>query len=164
MMYKINISFDKKRMSNVGMGLHIRRCIAQALQYQGIDVPCEVNVLVTDNEGIRAINAATRKIDEPTDVLSFPAFELIPGELPESWDAYVEPATGRVSLGDMCISLERAMEQGREYGHGIKREIGYLTVHSVLHLLGYDHLDEGPMKRQMRRQEETIMAQLLLSR
>ena len=64
----------------------------------------------------------------------------------------------------MVISLDRAMEQAVEYGHGIKREIGYLTVHSILHLLGYDHLDEGPMKRQMRRQEETIMAQLMLTR
>ena len=164
MTYKINISFDEKRISNIGLGLHIRRCIIQALQYQGVDIPCEINVLVTNNDTIREINAASRNIDAPTDVLSFPSFEFIPGELPENWDAYVEPATGRVLLGDMCISLERAMEQGREYGHGIKREIGYLTVHSVLHLLGYDHLDEGPMKQQMRRQEETIMAQLLLSR
>lgn len=164
MTYKINLSFDEKRISNIGLGMHIRRCITAALCDQGVDVPCEVNVLVTDNAGIQAINAATRNIDAPTDVLSFPAHELTAGELPESWERYIEPATGRVSLGDMCLSLERAMEQGREFGHGIKREIGYLTVHSVLHLLGYDHLDEGPMKQQMRRQEETIMAQLLLSR
>ena len=164
MTYRINLSFDEKRISNLGLGMHIRRCIAQALQYQGVKIPCEINVLVTDNNGIRAINGATRNIDEATDVLSFPAHELVAGELPDNWDGYIEPATGRVLLGDMCLSLERAMEQGREYGHGIKREIGYLTVHSVLHLLGYDHLDEGPMKQQMRRQEETIMAQLLLSR
>ena len=121
-------------------------------------------MLVTDNQGIRAINAASRQIDQATDVLSFPMFSLTPGQLPEDWSDYVDPETGRVPLGDMCISLERAMEQGREFGHGVKREIGYLTVHSVLHLLGYDHLDDGPMKRQMRRQEETIMAQLLLTR
>lgn len=162
--YKIKISYDEKRLSNLGLGLHIRRCITQALRYQGVDIPCEINVLVTDNEGIRAINAASRQIDQPTDVLSFPTFSLIPGELPEDWSEYIDPATNSVPLGDMCISLERAIEQGREFGHGVKREIGYLTVHSVLHLLGYDHLDEGPMKRQMRRQEETIMAQLLLSR
>lgn len=164
MSYKIRISYDEKRLSNLGLGLHIRRCITQALRYQGVDVPCEINVLVTDNEGIRAINAASRQIDQPTDVLSFPTFSLTAGELPEDWGDYIDPATGCVPLGDMCISLERAVEQGREFGHGVKREIGYLTVHSVLHLLGYDHLDEGPMKRQMRRQEETIMAQLLLSR
>lgn len=164
MHYKINISFSEKRISNLGMGMHIRRCIIQALRYQGVNVPCEINVMVTDNEGIRSVNAASRNIDDVTDVLSFPAFEMTAGELPEDWSEYTDPETGLVALGDMCICLERAMDQAKEYGHGIKREIGYLVVHSVLHLLGYDHLDEGPMKRQMRRQEETIMAQLLLSR
>jgi len=75
-----------------------------------------------------------------------------------------EEAEKCVQLGDMVLSVEKAVEQGYEFGHGIKREIGYLTVHSMLHLLGYDHLDEGPMKRQMRRQEEAIMAQLMLRR
>ncbi len=164
MNYKINVSFDQKRLSNMGLAMHLRKCIRQALKFQGVDVPCEINVLVTDNEGIRAINAASRNVDSATDVLSFPMFTMTPGVLPEDWTEYYDPATGRVPLGDMCISLERALEQSKEFGHGIKREIGYLTVHSVLHLLGYDHLDEGPMKRQMRRQEETIMAQLLLSR
>ena len=164
MNFKINIAFDQKRLSNLGLAMHLRKCIRQALKFQGVDVPCEINVLVTDNEGIRAINAANRNVDSATDVLSFPMFNLTAGELPEDWTEYYDPATGRVPLGDMCISLERALEQSKEFGHGIKREIGYLTVHSILHLLGYDHLDEGPMKRQMRRQEETIMAQLLLSR
>ena len=161
---KINISFDQKRLANLGLSLHLRRCIHEALRFQGVDVPCEINVLVTDNEGIRAINQASRQIDSATDVLSFPMFDMTPGKLPEDWTEYYDPDSGRVPLGDMCISLERAMEQAQEFGHGLKREIGYLTVHSVLHLLGYDHLDEGPMKRQMRRQEETIMAQLLLTR
>ncbi len=161
---KINISYDQKRLTNLGLGLHLRKCISKALEVQGVDVPCEINVLVTDNEGIRVINQASRNIDSATDVLSFPMFELTPGELPEDWTSYVDPQTGRVPLGDMAISLERALEQAKEFGHGVKREIGYLTVHSILHLLGYDHLDEGPMKQQMRRQEETIMAQLTLSR
>lgn len=161
---KINLKFEQKHLANWGLGMHIRKCITHALRFQGVDVPCEINVLVTNNEGIRAINKASRDIDSATDVLSFPMFELTPGKLPEDWSEYKDPETGRVPLGDMCISLERAMEQAQEFGHGIKREIGYLTVHSVLHLLGYDHVDEGPMKRQMRRQEETIMAQLLLTR
>lgn len=161
---KINVSFDQKHLSNIGLAMHLRRCIRQALKFQGVEVPCEINVLVTDDAGIRAINAASRHVDSATDVLSFPMFTMVPGELPDDWTEYYDPATGRVPLGDMCISLERAMAQSREFCHGIKREIGYLTVHSVLHLLGYDHMDEGPMKRQMRRQEEAIMAQLLLSR
>ena len=164
MKYKINISFDRKSLANLGMSLHLRRCIEGALKCQGVQVPCEISVLITNNQGIQAINQASRGIDQPTDVLSFPMFQLTPGVLPEDWSEYVDPDTGRVPLGDMAISLERALEQAQEFGHGIKRELGYLTVHSVLHLLGYDHLDEGPMKRQMRRQEETIMAQLMLPR
>ena len=164
MRIKINISYDKSRLANLGLSMHLRRCITKALTFQGVDVPCEINVLVTDNQGIRGINQASRNIDSATDVLSFPMFELTPGQLPEDWTSYLDPQTGRVPLGDMAISLERALEQAHEFGHGVKREIGYLTVHSILHLLGYDHLDEGPMKRQMRRQEETIMAQLMLSR
>ena len=161
---KIRISFDRKHPTNLGLGMHLRKCINTALKFQGVDVDVEINVLVTDNRGIRAINEASRNIAQPTDVLSFPMFSLPQGVLPEDWGPYLDPETGRVPLGDMCISLERALEQAEEYGHGIKRETGYLAVHSVLHLLGYDHLDEGPMKRQMRRQEETIMAQLLLTR
>ncbi len=161
---KINIVFEKKQIANLGLSLHLKKCISKALEFQGVDVPCEINVLITDDQGIQAINLASRQIDRPTDVLSFPMFEFTPGHLPEDWEPYTEPENGRVVLGDMVISLQRAMEQAAEYGHGIKREIGYLTVHSVLHLLGYDHLDEGAMKRQMRRQEETIMAQLLLTR
>lgn len=161
---KINISFDQKRPSNLGMRMHIKRCIKEALAYQGVDIPCEINVLITDDAAIQAINSHSRGIDAATDVLSFPAFSFTAGELPDDWSAYTDPETSRVALGDMCISLERAMIQGEEFGHGIKRELGYLIVHSVLHLLGYDHLDEGPMKKQMRRQEEAIMAQLLLSR
>ena len=161
---KIRISFDKKHPANLGMTLHLRRCIQGALKCQGVTVPCEINLLVTDNQGIQAINKAYRNMDQATDVLSFPMFSLTPGELPEDWSAYQDPDTGRVPLGDMCISLERALAQAEEFGHGIKRELGYLAVHSVLHLLGYDHMDDGPMKRQMRRQEETIMAYLLLPR
>ena len=161
---RIRISFDNKRLVNVGIGLHLRKCISAALEFQGVNVDVEINVMVTDNQGIRAINAASRNIDSATDVLSFPMFSMTPGELPEDWSEYIDPDTGRVPLGDMAISLERALEQAQEFGHGVKREIGYLTVHSVLHLLGYDHLDEGPMKQQMRCQEESIMAQLLLSR
>ena len=160
MKVKINLKFDQKHLVNLGLGMHIRKCITQALRFQGVTVPCEINVLVTDNEGIRAINKVSREIDSATDVLSFPMFELTPGKLPEDWSTYKDPETGRVPLGDMCISLERALEQALDFGHGIKREIGYLTVHSVLHLLGYDHMDEGEQKRQMRQREEAILSQL----
>ena len=85
-------------------------------------------------------------------------FELTPGTLPQDWSEYQDPDTGLVPLGDMCISLERAMAQAQEFGHTTRREVGYLTIHSMLHLLGYDHLDEGEQKRQMRAREEAIAA------
>ena len=87
-------------------------------------------------------------------------FQLEPGNPPSDWLEYQDPATGLVPLGDMCISLERAVAQAQEFGHSTRREVGYLTIHSMLHLLGYDHLDEGPMKKQMRGREEAIAASI----
>ena len=139
-----------------------RQVITAALEAEGVDVPCEVNVLFTDDAGIHQINLDMREVNSPTDVLSFPMFDLQPGEHPSEEDA--DPATGLVPLGDMCISLERAEAQAAEFGHSVQRELCYLTVHSVLHLLGYDHLDEGPMKAQMREREEAILGALGIGR
>ena len=140
----------------------IRRVIRTALAMQGVDFPCEVDVLVTSDAGIHQINRDMRQVDRPTDVLSFPEFELTPGELPGQEDA--DPGTGLVPLGDMVLSMERVQAQAKEYGHSNRRELAYLVVHSVLHLLGYDHLDEGPQKKQMRAREEAILAELGISR
>ena len=140
----------------------IRKVIRTALAAEGVDFPCEVDVSVTSDEGIRQINWDMRKVDRPTDVLSFPAFQLAPGELPGEEDA--DPATELVPLGDMVISLERVNAQAKEYGHSSRRELAYLVVHSVLHLLGYDHLDEGPEKARMREREDAIMAELGIER
>ena len=134
----------------------IRKCVEATLRAEEIELPCEINVLVTNDKGIHAINLASRQIDRPTDVLSFPMFSLRPGVKPENWDAYIDPETGLCPLGDMAISLQRAAAQAKEFGHSLRREVGYLTIHSVLHLLGYDHLDEGPQKAQMRTREENI--------
>ena len=136
----------------------IRRVIRTALAAQGVDFPCEVDVLLTGDQGIHAINLEMRGVDRPTDVLSFPALSLAEGELPTQEDA--DPATGLVPLGDMCLSMERVQAQAKEYGHSNRRELAYLVVHSVLHLLGYDHLDEGPQKAQMRAREDAIMEEL----
>ena len=164
MKHHIVVAFDKRRLDSVGLNLHLRKCIRAALEAQNIPVPCEINVLVTDDEGIRAINRASRQVDAATDVLSFPMFDFTPGALPEDLTPYLDGQTGLLPLGDMAISLPRAKAQAKEYGHSLKREIGYLTVHSVLHLLGYDHMDEGPMKAQMRAKEEEIMQKMDLSR
>lgn len=140
----------------------MRRVIAAALAAEGVELPCEINVLLTNDEGIRQVNREMRNIDRATDVLSFPMFDLKPGEHPEPGDE--DPESGLVPLGDMCISLERARAQAEEFGHSVEREISYLTVHSALHLLGYDHMDEGPMKRQMRLHEEFILDKLGITR
>ena len=139
----------------------IRKVIRTALAAEGVDFPCEVDVLVTSDEEIHQLNREARQVDRATDVLSFPAFDLKPGELPGPEDA--DPGTGLVPLGDMMISMEHVAAQAKEYGHSNRRELGYLVVHSVLHLLGYDHMDEGPMKARMREREESILTELGLS-
>ena len=154
--FKINMTFDRFSLQNPIISSHITKCIEATLREEQITAPCEINVLVTNDEGIHAINKASRDIDRPTDVLSFPMFQLEPGNPPADWEAYKDPETELVPLGDMCISLERAKAQAKEFGHSVKREVGYLTIHSMLHLLGYDHLDEGPMKKQMRQREEVV--------
>jgi probable rRNA maturation factor len=142
----------------------LKDCIAQALAQEGVHVPCEVDVLITDDEGIHQINLEQRGVDRPTDVLSFPMFEFTPGAFPSEDELETDPETGLLPLGDMVISYERCLAQAQEYGHAPERELGYLCVHSVLHLLGYDHMDDGPMKRQMRAREEEIMSALHLQR
>lgn len=157
---KINLVFEGNLFQKLVISATIRTCVNETLKAEGITVPCEINVLVTDDAGIQTVNKASRSIDKPTDVLSFPMFNLKAGQPPQDWQEYIDPGTGLCPLGDMCISLERAIAQAKEFGHSTKREVGYLTIHSMLHLLGYDHLDEGEQKRQMRGREETIAAQI----
>ena len=158
----IPVTADIPGAASQGNCALIRKVIRTALEAEGVDFPCEVDVLLTDDARIHEINREMRQVDRATDVLSFPAFDLRPGELPGAEDA--DPATGLVPLGDMMISLEHAARQAKEYGHSKRRELAYLAVHSVLHLLGYDHLDEGAQKARMREREEAILAQLGISR
>ncbi len=153
---KINLTFQCRTLQRIAVASIIRKCIRATFREEGINAPFEINVLVTDDQNIRAINAASRNIDRATDVLSFPMFDLSAGNPPMDWTEYLDPDTGLCPLGDMAISLERAREQAASFGHSLKREVGYLTIHSMLHLLGYDHLDEGPQKAQMRAREEAI--------
>ena len=140
----------------------LEQVIPAALEAEGVELPCEINVLLTDDAGIQAINLAERGVDAPTDVLSFPMFDLRPGDKPSQADA--DPGSHLVPLGDMVVNLDRVKSQGEEYGHGPRRECAYLAVHSILHLLGYDHMDDGPMKAQMREREEAILGQLGIGR
>lgn len=152
---KVNISFDIFSIRGPAISSIIYKCVGAVLDAEQVKVPCEINVLVTNDKGIRAINLAQRQIDKPTDVLSFPMFQLNPGCPPEGGEC-LDPETGMCPLGDMAISLERATAQAKEFGHSVRREVGYLTIHSMLHLLGYDHVDEGEQKALMRQREELI--------
>ena len=159
--HEIIISSDREE-DTADLEELLRKVIPTALWAEDIYVGCEINVLLTDDAGIQAINLEQRGVDAPTDVLSFPMFDLKPGDRPTDADA--DPATRLVPLGDMVLNLDRVKSQAKEYGHSESRELAYLAVHSVLHLLGYDHMDEGPMKAQMRQREEAILAKLGLER
>ncbi len=158
----ITVESDLDELQDEELFAMLRETVNTALATEGVELPCEVNILLTDDEGIQEVNVQMRGVDAPTDVLSFPMLELTPGEHPTGEDR--DPGSETVPLGDMCISVERAQAQAAEFGHCFAREINYLAVHSVLHLLGYDHLDEGPMKAQMREHEERIMKLLDLER
>ena len=157
-MNRINITYDIFTFKKPLITSVIRKCIEATLTAENINADCEINVFITNDRGIQAINNASRNIDKATDVLSFPMFQLQAGDPPTDWNEYLDFETGLCPLGDMCISLERATAQAKEFGHTVKREVGYLTIHSMLHLLGYDHLDEGEQKKRMRAREEAVAA------
>ena len=156
MKHEVYVSREVKNLGHNNSAALIKKAVERALEAEGVKEPCLVSVMLTDDEGIRRVNREFRGIDRATDVLSFPLNELRPGDFDPD-DCETDPETGSLMLGDMMISVPRCESQGEEFGHGYDREIQYLTVHSVLHLLGYDHVDEGPMKRQMRRREKLIM-------
>ena len=161
---KHSIYIDSELEEEVPYDALLDQVITAALEEEGVAVPCEVDVLFTDDEGIHQINLEQRGVDRPTDVLSFPMFELSPGEPPTEETAEPDPETGLMPLGDMVLSLERARAQAEEYGHSVERELAYLAVHSTLHLLGYDHMDEGEEKARMRAREEAILGKLGITR
>ncbi|MEG1774101.1 MAG: rRNA maturation RNase YbeY [Oscillospiraceae bacterium] len=147
---------QKKTKIPTGARLLIKRCCNAALELEGVAGPVEISVSFTDNAGIQDLNAAYRNKNVPTDVLSFPLCE------DGKFDA--DPGTGLKPLGDIVISMEKAFEQARLYGHSLEREIGFLTVHSMFHLLGYDHETSGIEARIMREKEEAVLQELGLSR
>lgn len=156
MKHEIYVSREVTGLGHNNSAACIKKAVNMALDAEGVDVPCIVSVMLTDDEGIHSVNREFRNVDRPTDVLSFPMNELTPGAF-DAAECERDMDTGAVLLGDMMISIPRCAAQGEEFGHGYNRELMYLTVHSVLHLLGYDHVDEGEMKRAMRTREKAIM-------
>jgi probable rRNA maturation factor len=157
--HKIDIRSD---LPAVGKYLDIallRRAVRTALRKEQVDMPCEISVLITDDEIIRKINYEFREKDAATDVLSFPMQNLTPGNFAPDL-VELNRDTGRLPLGDIVLSYDHIKAQAFEYGQALNREMAYLVIHSVLHLLGYDHLDEGEEKKRMRAREEAILAAL----
>ena len=138
----------------------IRKVIMAAMDYENCPYEAEVSVLLTDDASIQEINREQRGIDAPTDVLSFPMCDYArPADfdpLEEAAEDYFNPETGELLLGDIVISAQRAALQAAEYGHSLKREIAFLTAHSMLHLFGYDHMEEGERLEMERRQREIL--------
>lgn len=139
----------------------IEHTIQGALEYMDFPYEAEVNVVLTDNDGIHEVNREFRQIDRPTDVLSFPFIEYEQeGDFSvideEEAEEYFNLETGEVMLGDIMISLEKVVEQAKSYGHSKERELAFLTAHSMLHLFGFDHMEEEERIRMERLQEEIL--------
>ncbi len=137
-----------------------KKVVEACLEYVDCPYEAEVSILLTDNEQIKVINREYRDVDAPTDVLSFPAVDYeLPGDfsrLEEEVASYFHPETGELILGDIVISLERAKQQATEYGHSLKRELAFLTTHSMFHLFGYDHMEEEERKLMEDKQREVL--------
>lgn len=156
MKVKVNIKNSQKQMPlPVGTKLLVRKACIATLTEEKFTDDAEVDVTFVDDEQIKEYNSQFRNVDKSTDVLSFP--------LGENGVYDTDPETNKKMLGDIVISVEHAVAQGELFGHGLRREIAYLTVHSMLHLLGYDHIDEGLQKAIMREKEEIILKKLGLS-
>ncbi|NLZ48417.1 MAG: rRNA maturation RNase YbeY [Clostridiales bacterium] len=148
--------------------INLKEVIDFALREEGLNHPYQVSVLLVNNDEIKDINGKHRKIDKVTDVLSFPLLDYPEGKVFKEiygsnnfHESMLDD--GELVLGDIVLSLERAMEQSVEYGHSFKREISYLVIHSVLHLLGYDHIKEED-KMRMREREEYILSRFNIYR
>ena len=154
-MDKIKVTITNKQKDvkiPTGLRMLIRRCCNAVLQMENFEGSVEISVTLVNNQQIKELNLQYRNKDSVTDVLSFP--------MGESGVYDIDPKTGAKILGDIVISMETAIEQADRFGHTLQREVGYLTAHSMLHLLGYDHEDNGLQRMRMREKEEQIMTQL----
>ncbi len=156
MSVKVNIISNCKNVKiPTGTKLLIRKACNATLKLEKMDAPAEVDVTLVNDSEIRIMNSKYRNIDKATDVLSFP--------LGENGNFDRNPESGALMLGDIVISVDHALAQANLYGHGIEREVAFLTVHSMLHLLGYDHENGGLEQMTMREKEENVLDALGLA-
>ena len=162
MNHQIRIGFSTEVENEDEVRALVEKCARNVLSRENVDFPAEIDITVVDADTIREMNAEYRSKDSVTDVLSFPMYEFYNGEPREELDE--EPDTGCVMLGNMILCYTRACEQAKEFGHSAARECGYLTTHSMLHLLGYDHERNDEDTRLMRSKEEEYMNAIGLTR
>jgi probable rRNA maturation factor len=156
----INIEYEAEKKLDISWEEIIRQVVEGTLDYEGCPYEAEVNVVLTDNEGIKEINQEYRNVDGPTDVLSFPMLEY---DSPSDFEGVEEqfadcfnPETGELMLGDIMISVDKVTEQAEKYGHSKERELAFLTAHSMLHLCGYDHMEEEERLFMEQKQREIL--------
>lgn len=163
----INIEYEANKKLNFDYEALVEKVIVACLYYEACPYEAEVNVLLTNDTEIQLINKEYRDIDKPTDVLSFPSIEFErEGDfsgLEESTVSYFHPETGELILGDIVISVDRAIVQAEEYGHSLEREIAFLTAHSMFHLFGYDHMEASERIR-MEEKQNNVLNQLHILR
>ena len=163
MRHRIKIVFEQLSLQKYTIQSIIRTCVQKTLEAEGVHAPCEINVLVTDDAGIRIINRETRQLDAATDVLSFPYYDSL--SLPAKKSDFSDEAFDgkRVALGSIMISEPRVRAQAEEYGHSYERELAYLACHGLLHILGFDHVTEEG-EREMNGIAEKVMEAVGLPR
>ncbi len=156
----ISIEYEAEKKLDISWEEIIRQVVEGTLDYEGCPYETEVNVVLTDNEGIKEVNQEYRNVDGPTDVLSFPMLEY---DSPSDFEGVEEqftdcfnPETGELMLGDIMISVEKVTEQAEKYGHSKERELAFLTAHSMLHLCGYDHMEEEERLFMEQKQREIL--------
>lgn len=167
----MKMTFNLEYETEIGLELDYRsiitKVVEKSLDLEQCPYEVELNVILTDNQEIRAINREYRDIDAPTDVLSFPMIDYeTPADfdrLEEEEDNYFNPETGELILGDIIISVEKVIEQAAEYGHTRERELAFLTAHSMMHLFGYDHMEEEE-RIQMEEKQRKVLDELMIFR
>ncbi|MCI8662823.1 MAG: rRNA maturation RNase YbeY [Hungatella sp.] len=156
----IQMDYEAEKKLEIPCEEIIRDIISAALDYEQCPYEAEINVVLTDNPGIRQVNREYRQIDAPTDVLSFPMLEYVtPSDFSQAEDMFADcfnPESGELMLGDIMISVDKVTEQAEKYGHSQKRELAFLVAHSMLHLFGYDHMEDAQRLVMEQKQNEIL--------
>ncbi len=163
----LNLEYETEKKLDLDYESIINEVVEKSLDVENCPYEVELNVIITDNEGIKEINLEYRGIDAPTDVLSFPLIDYVTpsdfSHVEEDADSYFNPETGELLLGDIIISVDKVIDQAAEYGHSMKRELAFLVAHSMMHLFGYDHMEEEE-RLLMEKKQEHVLEELKIYR